>query len=421
MTKARLNAVSWLLLTLLILVSASTAHGQTNAITITFWNGFTASDGEVLREIVNRYNATNTENIQIRMDIMPWDVMLQRLPPAIATNTGPDLILIGPESVPQYVANGALLPLDEIWEATSLEKSDFAPSVLEMFYYNGRLYQLPMQYNLLYLYWNKEHYRSAGLNPDSPPETWTELGEYAVRLTNVRQSLFGFGMPVSTAPQWWTSVIWGNGGEFFDLETKTALLNTRTNLDSLEFLRQLAVEHQVSPRGATGPQLDNLMIGGRLGMYVNGPWLINGLKGNGVDFGIDGPPRGTVRRQVILGGVGFAVTASASPQAKQAAMKFIEYWNSPEVGKEWTLRNGFPPYLLEVIADPEIRTDPIQAAIAPLADIGRTWTLGYESGPLLDNDALWPMFEAVLTGAREPAEALRQAHETIQRILDGSL
>ena len=52
-------------------------NGNTEQIVLTFWNGFTASDGEILRDIVNGFNATNDQNIYIEMDIMPWDIRLK--------------------------------------------------------------------------------------------------------------------------------------------------------------------------------------------------------------------------------------------------------------------------------------------------------------------------------------------------------
>ena len=401
----------------MVVAAGSVSAGASAKITITFWNGFTASDGEVLREIVNRFNLENRDNIQIKMDIMPWDVMLQKLPPAIATRTAPSFVLMDPQLVPQYVANNALQPLDDIWQRTNLRETDFAPNVLELFKYRGRFYEIPMQYNLIYLYWNKTLFRAAGLDPERPPQTWEELAQYAVRLTDPRKNQFGFGMPVKTAPQWWTSLIWGNGGEFFDLQARKSLLDSPENLRSLEFLQDLAVNKRVTPRGATGPELDNLMTSGKLAMYINGPWLINGLRQSKVDFGIAAPPRGTVRHQVIMMGVGFAVPSTTSAEEKAAAYKFIEYWNSTAVGKEWTLRNGFPPYLISVINDPDVKADPVQQAIAPLERLGRTWAPGFQNASLIDNDVLWPLMEAVITGAARPADALRAASEKLDMVL----
>lgn len=155
-------------------------------------------------------------------------------------------------------------------------------------------------------------------------------------------------------------------------------------------------------------------------MYINGPWLINGLKKNNVNFGITAPPKGTVKQQVIMQGCGFAIPSCTTAKEKAAVYKFIEYWNSPEICKEWTMRNGFPPYLNAVINDPEVKADPIQRSIAPLAKLGRPWLSGLQSASMIENDALWPMIESVLTGAEKPADAVKKASNKIDEILKSS-
>lgn len=244
----------------LLLMSFSVFSKSEQKITITFWNGFTASDGEILREIVDRFNKEYAGKIEIKMDIMPWDVFFQKLPPAIATKTAPSFVLMGDNVIPQYVAKKAIQPLDDIWRVTSLKESAFAPTVLEMFKYNGKYYEIPMQYNLIYLYWNKDLFKAAGLDPERPPQTWEELKDYAIKLTDPSKNQYGFGMPVKIAPPWYAPLIWGNGGEFFDLKTKRSLLNSPQNIKSLEFLQDLALNKKVTPRSATGPDLDNLLI-----------------------------------------------------------------------------------------------------------------------------------------------------------------
>ncbi len=83
---------------------------------ITFWNGFTASDGDILREIIDRFNDENPQNIKVDMDIMPWANMLEKLAVSVSTKTGPTLILLGLENIPEYSQSGALLPLNDFWE-----------------------------------------------------------------------------------------------------------------------------------------------------------------------------------------------------------------------------------------------------------------------------------------------------------------
>lgn len=70
---------------------------------LSFWNGFTSTDGEVLQDIVDDFNERNDMGITIKMDVMPWDTFNEKLPAAIASGTAPDFVLCSSGYYPAYV------------------------------------------------------------------------------------------------------------------------------------------------------------------------------------------------------------------------------------------------------------------------------------------------------------------------------
>lgn len=390
-------------------------------VTLAFWNGFTGPDGEILKDIVKRFNEKNSRKIEVKMDVMGWDVLSQKLPPAIATKTAPGMVLMIGDWIPQYLANDSFQALDDFWSKTGLKESDYLQNVLDLGKFGGKYYALPMQFNLIYLYWNKDLFKAAGLDPEKPPQTMDELANYAVKLTDPKKNQFGLGMPVKGAPQYWTSFFWNNGGEIFDLKAKKSLLNSPENVKTLEWMQDLAVNKKVTPKGANGADIDNLLMSGKLAMHINGPWLINGLKKNNINFGITAPPKGSVKQQVISGGIGYTIPSSAKPEEKEAAYEFIKYWMSPEILKEWSMKNGFPPFSNAVINDADIKADPIQSAISPLSTLGRGYNPeGYQSIGAIDSDALWPMIETVVAGSEKTSVVIKKASDKIDEIFKNS-
>ena len=121
----RRHLKSLVVLCLVLLLTLSAASLAFAKVTLTFWNGSTSSDGDILREMADRFNQLHVGEIEIQMDIIPWEVMFQRLPPAIATNTAPSFILMGYDTLGEYVRENAIQPLDDIWETTGLKKDDF--------------------------------------------------------------------------------------------------------------------------------------------------------------------------------------------------------------------------------------------------------------------------------------------------------
>ena len=351
------------------------------------------------------------------MDVMGWDVLAQKLPVAIATKSAPGLTLLIGDTIPQYLQNDALEPLDDFFDKTGLQESNYVKNVLDIGKFNDKYYAMPMQFNLIYLYWNKTLFKEAGLDPEKPPVTMDELASYAEKLTIPEKNQYGFGMAVKGAPQYWTSFFWNNGGEIFDLAQKKSLLNALENIKTLEWMQDLAINKKVTPSGAGGAEIDNLLMSGKLGMVINGPWLVNGLKSNNIDFGMTAVPKGSTKQEIISGGIGYAIPAGTSQEVKDAAYEFIKYWMSPEVLKEWSLKNGFPAWENSVINDPEVKADPIQKAISPLNVMGRPYNPeAYSAISAIDNDALWPMIEGIIAGAIKPEDAIKQTSDKIDEI-----
>lgn len=392
--------------------AADTASGE--KIKLQFWNVFTGSDGDILREIVDNYNKTNTDNIEIQMDIMPNDQLQQKLPAAIATGTAPDFVLFGVENIAPYVSNDSLEDISDFWDVTGVDKSNILENVLELSHVDGKLYGTPMQYNVSYLYWNKDLFKEAGLDPEKAPATLDELTEYAVKLTNPEKNQFGLALPTSVT---YMQFLWANGGDANDPDTNTNLLDSEENLKTLEWLQDLTVNKKVSPSSITGPEADTMLQAGQIAMYMSGPWQINGLRAQGINFGIAPCVAGSAGAFSPAGGCSYVIPKGTEESHKLAAYKFMQYWLTDDVLKEWSQRNGFPVWSKTLMEDPEIQSDEVLSAISKATEIGRSYNLGYSLASQIDNDVMIPLFEKVMTGAAAPEDALKEASAAMDSVL----
>lgn len=389
-----------------------TASGE--KVTLEFWNVFTGSDGDILRQIVDNYNKTNTDNIEIQMDIMPNDQLQQKLPAAIATGTAPDLVLFGVENIAPYVSNDSLEDISDFWETTGADKGNILENVLELSHVDGKLYGTPMQYNVSYLYWNKDLFSAAGLDPEKAPATMDELAEYAVKLTDPSKNQFGLALPTNAT---YMQFLWANGGDADDPASNTNLLDSEENLKTLEWLQDLTVNKKVSPENITGSEADTMLQAGQIGMYMSGPWQINGLREQGINFGIAPCVAGSAGAFSPAGGCSYVIPKGTEESQRLAAYKFMKYWLTDEILKEWSQKNGFPVWSKTLMEDPEIQSDEVLSSISKATEIGRSYNLGYSLASQIDNDVMIPMFEKVMTGAASPEDALKEAVEGMDKIL----
>lgn len=389
---------------------------EADPITLSVWAPFTGSDGDVLREIIDNYNETNTDNITVQIDIMDNATLQSKLPTAVATGTGPSFVLVGIEFLQQYAQNGLIEDISDFWEATGIDKSNFYENVLAKSYMGDTLYGVPMQYNLQYLYYNKDIFAEAGLDPETPPATLDELREAAIACTDASKNQYGIGLPYEYT--YYCEYLWANGGDVISADGKENLLNSQENIDTLTFLQEMACKDGVSPEGLTGADADTMFQAGQLAMYTSGPWNINGLNQLGINYGITAIPAGSAGAFSPEGGCSYMLTKGADEETRAAVYKFMAHWLSDATLKEWSNRNGFPVWSYSVLEDEEIQANEILSNVSKASEIGRDWHLNLSIGSQIDTDVMQPMMEKILSG-EDVAECVKAASDMLDTVIAG--
>jgi len=121
---------------------------ESTPITIDFWNSWTGSDGDTLVAQVARFNKENPWGITINMDISASFV--EKLTTGLPTGAAAPLVLLGAGDRFRY--QEYLLPIDDIWENTTLKAEDFNDNSLDPCYIDSSLYGIPFQNSVYYMY-----------------------------------------------------------------------------------------------------------------------------------------------------------------------------------------------------------------------------------------------------------------------------
>ena len=151
--------------------NAAADDGKTNVV---FWNSWTGGDGETLEALVNKFNEeSDTVHVEMTRTTSFSDMLQTSLP----TGEAADLVLLSTNEITRY--KSYLRSMDDIWENTGLKEEDFSPAYLSMCYNDDTLYAIPFQISTYMMYYNKDLFEQAGLDPESPPTTIEELLEYA--------------------------------------------------------------------------------------------------------------------------------------------------------------------------------------------------------------------------------------------------
>lgn len=202
----------------------------------------------------------------------------------LAINSGdlPDIYGIASvDAFSQYVEAGACEPLDEY--LTDDFKELFNPSAFEKYKYNGNVYAIPTMTRFIRLYYNKDLFEKAGLDPEQPPQTLEEMYEMAEAITEAGNGEFyGFGMPMKTTSTWERnidviSILSGQTGPY-GFDYTTGKFDFAKEKDIIKYFAKMYQDGLMMP-GAESLDIEVLranFVANKVGMYFDGNWMVQG-------------------------------------------------------------------------------------------------------------------------------------------------
>ncbi len=388
---------------------AETNNGEKTV--ITFWNGFTGSDRETLEALVKEYNETNDKNIEVQMDIMPWDSFYQKLATALPVGEGPDILAMATERIGSYADPGALAAVDDIYSSGIVDETVVPETLKENLKYDGKYY-VPMNFATLLLYYNKTIFEEAGLDPEKAPETWEELEQYAQQIVE-KTGKYGFDMAVKDTTPMWCIMLWGNGGDI--IKDGKAVFNSPENVETVTRWAENIRDKKFGPEVLTGGEIDKLFESQKLAMYFCGPWATNGFTNAGIDYGVAQAPKGPKEQVTQANAVGMYMTSSS--KNKEAVYDFFGWWNSKDTQVKWSLGTGFPPARTDIADDERMKENPYIAEFAKPANESKMYLQQLTNFAEVDTQAIVPAFEKILLENADVQEALDEANAVIESLI----
>jgi sn-glycerol 3-phosphate transport system substrate-binding protein len=301
----------------------------------------------------------------------------------------------------------------------------FFPGFMKNSQTGGKTWGIPFQRSTIVLYWNKEAFKEAGFDPNRPPATWAEQVEYARKLTrrdaagNVTQ--WGLQVPSSGFPYWLF--------QGFTTQNDVLLMNeagTQTYYDkpavieALQYWVDLSGRHKVMAPGVIewGTTPKDFFEKKTAMMWTTTGNLTNVRNNAKFEFGVAMLPAGK-RRGSPTGGGNFYLFKKAAPAQQLAALKFARWMTSPERAAQWGIDTGY------VAVRPDAWQTPAMKKYVdgfPAAAVARD-QLPHAVAELSTHEnqrvtkALNDGLQAALTGAKTPAQAMKDAQAEAERIL----
>jgi ABC-type sugar transport system permease subunit/ABC-type glycerol-3-phosphate transport system substrate-binding protein len=165
---------------------------------------------------------------------------------AFAGGTAPDVVYVNFRSSASYIQQGFLLPLDEELKRDPDVLAHIQPTLLPILKDagHGHIYSIPFLAAVQALYYRKDMFQQAGLDPDKPPQNWDEFYADAQALTDQPKGVWGFefGTDSDASAYWWINFLWQANGEVIKRNPQgqwVAAFNTPAGVTALEFYEKL--------------------------------------------------------------------------------------------------------------------------------------------------------------------------------------
>jgi len=359
MKKLGLKVGVMLMVLALLLPSMASAQDGDEVVTLEFWGGWTAADGDIMDELVQQWNAENP-NIQVTLTRQQWSPLFDAFVVASASNEAPDILAMHPQELAQFIVRDLLTPLDDLIAGSEILTPDnYLESAWQPNVYDGQLYAIPLDLHMHGLYYNLDLFEEAGI--EAPPTTGEELIEIGKQLTvdangnhpddegfdpeNVVQYAINMHSNHHAFFQWW-ALYRQLGGQLISEDGTQCAMDIDKAARAWQFLQDLVYVHHIAPQGQTDYLRD--FLSGRTAMLIDGPWQMPSLEAAEEETGFrwaSAQYPQVFDEAYAVWGSGHNLTLPANvadPEKRDEAIQFIEWLAANST--QWAEAGQLPTY-----------------------------------------------------------------------------
>lgn len=299
---------------------------------------------------------TANPTIKVEVTVADWDSYWEKLLTGLAGGAAPDVFAMDGPLGPDYQARDVLLDLSPFIERDAYDLTKLNDAAVGVFKTaDGAQYGLPRDLNVVALYYNKGMFDAAGVPYPDDTWDWAKLIEVGKKLTIDSNSdgkidQWGLYTETSDMENYWLSLVWQNGGDFFAADGVTTALSTPEASGGIQFLQDLIYKDKILAEPAIFADVGDAFEQKLAAMEVNGSWLVPTHQAAGIDLGIAPIPSGPAGRFTSVNPTGAVVYKNT--KSPDAAWEFVKFLASPAAQEQLMQLKASLPVSKEVLAGP---------------------------------------------------------------------
>jgi sn-glycerol 3-phosphate transport system substrate-binding protein len=417
------------LLLVLVLASFSFVNAQ-EPVEITFWHAMSGSRADVVQGLVDGFNAANPD-VHVTAEFKgSYEETLTAALAAVRAGEGPHIVQVYEVGTRTMLDSGVIVPVMEV-SGGALDISAFVAPITNYYSVGGELSCMPFNSSTAMIYYNKDMFREAGLDPDQPPTTFDEMYEMSKTIMDAGVATGGFSMgwPAWILEQMFAThdQFLANNGNGRDALATEVYFNSEFGVKVVTEWQRWA-EEGVLIYGGREYSANSPFIAGEFAMLAQSTSSLGGIEESvEFDLGTAFLPRleGYDQGNNVIGG-GCLWTLTGHTEEEYAGVwKFFQFLSQPDSSITWHKGTGYFPSTNEAVAALEeegwFEENPnfLTAFDQILAGNNTPAASGVLLGDFVTiRDIVGTAIEEAVVNGVDPQQALDDAVEQINQLLE---
>lgn len=328
---------------------------QAQAVTeIPFWHSMEGELGKEVDSLAERFNQTHPDVKIVPVYKGNYDQGLAAGIAAFRSGNAPAILQVYEVGTATMMASKAIKPVAQLFKdaGVSYDESAFVPTVSG--YYadaNGHLVSWPFNSSTSVLYYNKDAFKKAGLDPEQPPKTWQQMDEYTAKLRAA-------GMKCGYASGWqgwiqleefsaWHGLPFATKNNGFDGMDAVLEFNKPVQVKHIQLLEDMNKKGTFTYYGRKDESTEKFYNGDCAMTTASSGSLANIRAHAKFSYGVgmmpyDAEVKGAPQN-AIIGGASLWVMNGKDAATYKGVAEFFQFLSTPAIAAEWHQKTGYLP------------------------------------------------------------------------------
>ena len=359
-------------------------------------------------EFIAKWEAANP-GFKVAPEVVGWDQCQDKVTTLAAAGTPVGLAYVGSRTLKQFAQNDLIVPIPMSDE----EKAGYFNYVADTVTTDGQQWGIPVAFSTKSLYWNKDLFAAAGLDPEKAPATWAE--EIAdAKAIKEKTGIAGFGVVAKTfdnTMHQFLHWVYTNNGSVIDGEGKITL-DSPQNLAALTALKDITAYAEEGPTSYEQNEVRAIFLDGKLGMIQASVGAKGLLKDAPFKWGVAPLPLGPDAKGPGTLLITDSLAVFKGTGVEEQAISLAKFLTNAENQPIYEAQEGLTPLRPGAAVDKLVADDPNWKPFIDGISYGGPEPLFLDYKGL--QNTMIEMVQSVVTGQAEPAAALTKAAAALE-------